>query len=136
MIVADTNLLAYLNIEGAFNQAARQVVLRDSEWVAPVLWRSELRNTLVKCLWGGLIGRDEAFAIMTDAEAMMSFNEYDVASDDVLELAASSGCSAYDAEFVVLAKDLGVPLVTTDKELLEKFPETAVSPEKFLAGER
>lgn len=134
MIVADTNLLAYLNIEGAFNQAARQVVLRDSEWVAPVLWRSELRNTLITCLRGGLIGRDEAFAIMTDAEAMMAFNEYDVASDDVLELAAETGCSAYDAEFVVLARDLGVPLVTTDRELLEKFPGTAVSPERFLAG--
>ncbi|MBN2266402.1 MAG: type II toxin-antitoxin system VapC family toxin [Candidatus Aminicenantes bacterium] len=133
MIVADTNLLAYLNIDGEFNQAARQVVLRDSEWVAPVLWRSELRNTLIKCFWGGLIGRDEAFAIMAAAEAMMAFNDYDVASDDVLELAASSGCSAYDAEYVVLARELRVPLVTTDKELLEKFPGTAVTPEEFLA---
>lgn len=134
MIVADTNLLAYLNIESAFNKAARQVVTRDSEWVAPVLWRSELRNTLIKCLRGGLIGRDEAFAIMADAEAMMAFNDYDVASDDVLEIAAETGCSAYDAEFVVLARELGVPLVTTDRELLEKFPGTAVSPETFLAG--
>lgn len=133
MIVADTNLLAFLNIESAQSQAARQVVLRDPEWVAPVLWRSELRNTLMKCFRGGLIGRDEAFAIMADAESMMSFNEYDIASDDVLELAAETGCSAYDAEFVVLAKDLGVPLVTTDKELLEKFSETAVTPEAFLA---
>ncbi|HDT12905.1 MAG TPA: PIN domain-containing protein [Candidatus Aminicenantes bacterium] len=133
MIVADTNLLAYLNIDGEFNQAARQVVLRDSEWVAPVLWRSELRNTLIMCFWGGLIGRDEAFAIMAAAEAMMAFNDYDVASDDVLELAASSGCSAYDAEYVVLARELRVPLVTTDKELLEKFPGTAVTPEEFLA---
>jgi predicted nucleic acid-binding protein len=134
LIVADTNLLAYLNIESAFNKAARQVVTRDSEWVAPVLWRSELRNTLIKCLRGGLIGRDEAFAIMADAEAMMAFNDYDVASDDVLEIAAETGCSAYDAEFVVLARELGVPLVTTDRELLEKFPGTAVSPEQFLAG--
>jgi predicted nucleic acid-binding protein len=55
-----------------------------------------------------------------------------MASDDVIELAAGSGCSAYDAEFVVLAKDLGVPLVTTDRELLEKFPETAVTPGRFL----
>jgi len=133
VIVADTNLLAYLNIDGEFNQAARQVVLRDSEWVAPVLWRSELRNTLIMCFWGGLIGRDEAFAIMAAAEAMMAFNDYDVASDDVLELAASSGCSAYDAEYVVLARELRVPLVTTDKELLEKFPGTAVTPEEFLA---
>lgn len=56
-----------------------------------------------------------------------------VASGDVLDLAVASGCSAHDAEFVVLAKDLGVPLVTTDQELLEKFPETAINPEAFLA---
>jgi predicted nucleic acid-binding protein len=134
VIVADTNLLAYLYIEGLYNQAARQVVLRDPEWAAPVLWRSELRNTLINCFKGGLIGRNEALRIMADAELTMLFNEYDLASDDVLELAAGSGCSAYDAEFVVLAKDLGVPLVTTDRELLEKFPETAVTPERFLAG--
>jgi len=43
------------------------------------------------------------------------------------------GCSAYDAEYVVLARGARVPLVTTDKELLEKFPETAITPEAFLA---
>jgi len=133
VIVADTNLLAYLYIKGPLNQQARQVLLRDSEWAAPVLWRSELRNTLIKCFRGGLIGRDEAFRIMADAEITMLFNEYDLASGDVLELAAETGCSAYDAEFVVLAKDLGVPLVTTDKDLLAKFPDVAVTPERFLA---
>lgn len=133
MIVADTNMLAYLYVDGLNNQAARQLLLRDPGWAAPVLWRSELRNTLINCFKGGLIGLDEALRIMSDAELTMSFNEYDLASDDVLELAASSGCSAYDAEFVVLARELGVPLVTTDRELLEKFPGTAVSPETFLA---
>jgi predicted nucleic acid-binding protein len=133
MIVADTNLLAYLYIAGASSQTARHVVLRDTEWAAPVLWRSELRNTLIKCFRGGLIGRDEAFVIMSDAESRMSFSEYDMASDDVLEMAAETGCSAYDAEFVVLARELQVPLVTTDKELIEKFPETAMTPESFLA---
>ena len=134
MIVVDTNLIAFLYIEGPSNQAARRVVLRDPDWVAPVLWRSEFRNTLIKCFRGGLIGRDEAHGIMADAESTMLFNEYDLASDDVLELAAETGCSAYDAEFVVLAKELGIPLVTLDRELLEKFPGTAVTPERFLAG--
>jgi predicted nucleic acid-binding protein len=79
------------------------------------------------------MGLDDALRIISEAESMMSFNEHEVASDDVLELAALSGCSAYDAEFVVLARDLRVPLVTTDRELLEKFPETALTPERFLA---
>jgi len=65
-------------------------------------------------------------------ESMMSGGEYAVASGDVLSLAASTACSAYDAEFVVLARELGVPLITTDKLLLESFPDTAVSPARFL----
>ena len=64
----------------------------------------------------------------------MSGCEYDVGSGDVLSLAASSSCTAYDAEFVVLARALGVPLVTTDKELLENFPATAVDPARGSPG--
>ena len=71
---------------------------------------------------------------MTEAESLMLGGEYHVVSADVLNLAASSGCTAYDAEFVALARGLSVPLVTMDRELLEKFPETAVTPERFLAG--
>jgi predicted nucleic acid-binding protein len=70
---------------------------------------------------------------MNKAESLMSGYEYAVVSGDVLSLAASMACSAYDAEFVVLARGLGVPLVTMDKDLLESFPETAVSPARFIA---
>ncbi len=133
MIVSDTNLIAHLYLEGEVSPLARQVVLRDPDWAAPFLWRSEFRNALIKCLRGRVLERDKAFRILGSAESMMAGWEFDVASDDVLELASTSGCSAYDAEFVVLARDLRVPLVTTDQELLEKFPETAVSPERFLA---
>jgi len=133
LIVSDTNLMIRLYIESAISPSAREVMLREPDWVAPVLWRSEFRSTLIKGIRSGLIDLADAIRIMNEAESMMLFNEHDVASDDVLELAASSGCSAYDAEFVVLARELRVPLVTTDKELLEKFPGIAVGPERFLA---
>ena len=133
MIVSDTNLMIRLYVESAISPLARELMLRDPDWAAPVLWRSEFRSTLIKGIRSKLIDLDDAFRIMGEAESMMSFNEHEMASDDVLDLAATSGCSAYDAEFVVLARDLRVPLVTTDKELLEKFPETAISPERFLA---
>jgi predicted nucleic acid-binding protein len=87
---------------------------------------------LVKCVRAGYVELNDAFRIMTEAESLMSEGEYAVTSGDVLSLAASTACSAYDAEFVVLARDLGVPLITTDKLLLESFPETAVSPPRFL----
>jgi len=56
---------------------------------------------------------------------------YDFGLCYVLSLVASSSCTAYVSEFVVLARALGVPLVTTDKELLENFPATAVDPARF-----
>ena len=131
MIVADTNLIAYLLIEGDLTALAEKVLQKDEIWISPLLWRSQFRNMLVKCARGGLIEWDDAFRIMNEAESLMDGGEYAVVSGDVLDLAASSPCSAYDAEFVVLARELGVPLVTTEKSLLESFPETAVAPDKF-----
>jgi len=43
----------------------------------------------------------------------------------VLDLVASSTCTAYDCEFVALARELAVPLVTTDKQILRDFPAIA-----------
>ena len=40
--------------------------------------------------------------------------------------------TAYDAEFVVLARQLGVRLVTFDKPLRKAFPEIAVDPAAFM----
>lgn len=133
MIVIDTNLIVHFFAKGDNSELAGKILVMDPGWSAPFLWRSEFRNTLVKCVRGELIEWSDAFRIMTEAESLMAGNEYAVVSGDVLSLAASSACSAYDAEFVVLARELGVPLVTTDKQLLESFPETAVSPTRFLA---
>jgi predicted nucleic acid-binding protein len=50
----------------------------------------------------------------------------------VLTLTDSSTCSAYDCEFVALAKQLSVKLVTQDKKILREFPDVAVSLDDFL----
>lgn len=133
MIVVDTNIRFYLFADSDQSGLAERVLEKDREWLGPSLWRSEFRNALVKSMRNTLMDLGTALRIMAVAETIMPGDEYDVASDDVLELAAASGCSAYDAEFVVMARGLRVPLVTTDRELLEKFPETAVTPERFLA---
>ncbi len=82
----------------------------------------------------GLLSLDDARAIIREAELFLQGREYGVSSVRVLDLAAASRCSAYDCEFVALAQDLDVPLVTADKKILTAFPETAVSMAAFISS--
>ncbi len=62
----------------------------------------------------------------------MSDSEYEVPSSPVMQLADQSDCSAYDCEFVALARYFRVPLATNDGALLRAFPETAQSVKRIL----
>lgn len=131
MIVADTNLLVYLYITGQRTEEAEAVLRKDPAWAAPLLWRSEFRNTLIGLERHQDIRIDDVLTIVAEAEQWMAGREYTVVSQEVLQLAKVSGCSAYDCEFVSLAKDLGVVLVTADRQILRAFPQVAVTPELF-----
>jgi predicted nucleic acid-binding protein len=133
VIVADTNLIAYLLIRGQYTGEAEAVYRKDPQWSAPVLWRSEFRNVLVFYLRRGLIGIDEALETMEQAERLMRGQEFEVESSRVLRLAAGAGCSAYDCEFVALAQDLNLPLITSDSALISRFKPTVVSMRAFCA---
>jgi len=126
VIVVDTNLLVYLYLRSEYSERADQAFLKDPHWVAPLLWRSEFLNVLTACLRKGIVNLDLAIEIVGEAELLMEGGEYSVGSLDVLKLAAESRCSAYDCEFVALACELNISLVTTDKQILSEFPETAV----------
>jgi predicted nucleic acid-binding protein len=56
-----------------------------------------------------------------------------VDGSSVFSLAMQSSCSAYDCEFVCLARDPGLPLVTVNKKVLNAFSDLAVLPEIFLS---
>lgn len=74
----------------------------------------------------GSLALDDALQIVQAAQLVMQGREYEPSSTHVLSLAAGSGCSAYDCEFVAVAKDLVLPLVTLDRRVLAAFPATAV----------
>jgi predicted nucleic acid-binding protein len=133
MIVADTNLLIYLYIHGQRTSQAEAVLERDGQWAAPLLWRSEFRNSLAGLVRAREIDLDDAIRISHDAERRMASTEFSVTSERVLQLAIRSRCSAYDCEFVALAQDLRVAFVTADRQVLAAFPSTAVSPIEFMA---
>jgi predicted nucleic acid-binding protein len=127
VIVVDTNVIAHLYLACEHTQAAEALLESDPEWAAPVLWRSELRNVLAGYMRRGMLTFEQAAAIQAEAEDLLRGAEYDLDSLSVLTLAADSGCSAYDCEFVALAMRLGVQLATRDSQLLEAFPEVATA---------
>jgi len=137
VIVVDTNVLAYALVHGEHTGTARAVFARDPDWAAPLLVRSELRSVLVAQVRRGVLALSEAVAVLVGVEVALQEREFEVESEGVLALALTSGCSSYDCEFVALARALGVPLVTSDRQVLAAFPDRALSPEVFIeAGSR
>jgi predicted nucleic acid-binding protein len=134
VIVADTNLLGYLLLGGPEASLADRVFRRDPEWAAPVLWRSELRSILAGFMRVRRLATSDAVGVHAEAERLLAGREYAVRASSVLELVVSSPCTAYDCEYVALAQQLSVPLVTWDKEVLHAFPRVAISPSAFVGG--
>jgi len=134
VIVVDTNVLAYAAIPGQSTVDALAALARDPEWVAPPLWRSELRNVLVLEVRFRGMSLGDALAAFSEAEALVAEPDFPVDTAKVLALAGASGASAYDCEFVALAEELGVPLVTGDRRLAERFPAVAVELRRFGIG--
>ena len=131
MIVVDTNVIGYLFLSSDHSLSAECALQKDIEWAAPVLWRSEFRNVLALYMRKNIIDLEQAQIIMNSALKLLKDREYQVPSYEVLRLASESKCSAYDCEFIAVAKDLKVPLVTVDKQLLREFPSVAVSLRSF-----
>ena len=125
MIVVDTNVLVYLYLPTKYTPHAEKLLRIDPVWVAPHLWRSEFRNVLALYLRRKIISYDKALQIQNEAETLMSGNEYDIKSLNVLSLVNQSSCSAYDCEYVSLAINLGTKLFTMDKKIISEFPLVA-----------
>jgi len=111
---------------GPWKDAAR-LLEHDPQWAAPPILLSELRNVTVGLLRGGHLQEADALGICEDAEEILHQRVASVPALPVLETAMAGNLSAYDAEFVVLARQLGVPLVTADQAILDGAPDVAVS---------
>jgi predicted nucleic acid-binding protein len=134
MIVVDTNVLAYASIPGRSTASALAALRLDPDWVAPSLWRSELRNVLVLEMRLHAMSIDDALAAFGEAEKLVVDAQLPADTAKVLALAGASGTSAYDCEFVALAQELGIRLVTADRRLAGRFPSVAVDLDGFASG--
>ncbi len=127
MIVVDSNVLAYLYLPCEYTAAAEALLERDSDWAAPILWRSEFRNILAGYIRRKAISFEHANSLQSEAESLLEGSEFEVDSRTVLELVRDSDCSGYDCEFVALAIKLDTRLVTKDKKLLRAFPKLTIA---------
>jgi predicted nucleic acid-binding protein len=86
LIVVDTHVLASLLLPGPRTEQAEVLLLAQPQWATP---RSGAANgaTCSPVICGAIC----------------------VASEQVLQLATSSRCRAYDCKFVAAAQQLGVP---------------------------
>jgi predicted nucleic acid-binding protein len=126
--VADTNVVAALLLRRAENPDVTNFFARDPDWRVPSLWRSEFRHVLLKHVRSNLLTSAQALAVWSRALTRLESKEHMIDGHQVLDLAIRFGCSTYDAEYVVLAKELNCSLLTFDRKLLQLFPEVAVKP--------
>ena len=130
MIVVDTNVIASMWVPNDMDEWDK-VLKKDDGWVAPLLWRSEFRNVLSIYLRKDILEFPVVLQAAEEAEHLMNSSEFEVNTTLVMSLVSNSSCSAYDCEFVALADDLTVPLVTFDKKILREFPNIAIHPKEF-----
>ena len=134
MIVMDSNVLAARNLTGLLTQLAGQVEKRDPVWIVPHLWRYEFQNILARAAWVRQITPEDAMAAWKKVADQMSENEHDPSPEKVLDLSVRHRITAYDANFIALAMEMGVMCVTEDGELQKKFPAVAVGMADFING--
>jgi predicted nucleic acid-binding protein len=132
MIVADANLIAYLCIAGPHTASAEKVFLKDHEWAVPALWRSELLSILTATMRHADMTETDALRVYSRAETLVRSREYMPKAERVLSFTGKSRCSSYDCEYLALADELHLRLVTFDRELYTNFPKIAVAPTVFL----
>ena len=131
MIVVDTNVIAFVLIEGDKTALAQQVAKKDPDWKVPPLWRHEFLNVLATSARAEVIDALQAEALWHKGLDLFVRAEREADGSASLKLAIEHAISAYDAQYIALAQSLETQCITEDKRLLKTFPDTAVSMKAF-----
>ena len=86
MIVVDSNVVAYLYLQGDHTAKAEALLEHDADGSAPLLWRSEFRNILAGCMSRKTLTFEAARYMQLEAESLLAGAEHEVDFRLVLEL--------------------------------------------------
>lgn len=131
MIVVDVNVVVYFLIEGEKTASARNLRRRDPDWRLPALWRHEYLNVLATFAREGGATVAEARTLWRRGLGLFAAREQSVDMESALALAAENRISAYDAQYITLARRLQTVCVTEDRRLLGQFPALTRSMQVF-----
>ena len=121
MVVVDTNVLAYLLIEGDRTADAQALYAHDPDWRSEGFLLAEFSNLLATYARAGSLEAGEALGLLASAERTLT-GVVNLPHARALALAAEFGVSAYDARFLAVARQLGGRLVTEDAKLRRAAP--------------
>lgn len=133
MIVVDTNIISYLFIPNdTYTPLAEALYLKDSQWSSPFLWRYEFMSVLGIYLRKNLIDAAGCKSIYKEAmDLVVSRPISDFGA--VFNIVQNSILSSYDCEFVAIAMQSKLPLITEDKKILRAFPDIAFPIETYVS---
>jgi predicted nucleic acid-binding protein len=121
MVLVDTNILAYLMIEGDRTTAAQLLFEQDSDWCSEAFVMVEFSNILATYIRTKALTQAQGIRLLSEANTLMS-TLHNLANAQTLQTAIEYEISAYDARFISLAKHLKQKLVTEDMKLRAAVP--------------
>lgn len=132
MIVVDANIIAYLLISGDRTPEAQALWRFDNDWVVPDLWRDEFLNILSTYVRQGGADLETAKKLWGSAVDLFASKERSANPLLVLELAQQYRLSAYDAQYLAVALELGVMLLTEDRSFHRAVPQFSTTMQPYL----
>jgi predicted nucleic acid-binding protein len=133
MLLIDTNIVAYLLIEGDYTEAAQDLHGRDPDWRSEAFLLVEFTNVLAAYLATKRMTFSLAQDFLTKAVALLDGKLARIPHPTVLALSDRYRVNAYDARFLALADHLGSRLVTEDARLRAAAPALTQSLAEALA---
>src|SRR5690242_2680025 len=127
MLLVDTNIVAYLLIDGDFSEAAQRLRKSDSDWRSEAFLMTEFTNVLAASIAVRRMTPLLAEDFLSKANTLLENKLTRVADTAALAIAVRFRVSAYDARFLALADQIGIRLVTQDAKLRAAAPKLTQS---------
>jgi predicted nucleic acid-binding protein len=132
MVVVDTNVLAYLLIEGDRTKQAQALFAKDSDWRSETFLLVEFSNVLTTYRRVRALSAQQAESLLAEAASRVR-ELLNIPNLHALRCAQRFAVSAYDARFLAVADILGVKLVTENAKLRAAAPALTRSIAQALA---